>query len=248
MPAVWKVSSLAGIIFRLLGFYCIYVDRVGNVGSYFLIIHQPLFKVKFLFMFNIVDVKYFFRIMSKRTKLETLNCTKKLRSSSQLKINNDEETVNAEPTGTVSKYFNAKIVEPKKKSNHRKKKSVEIKYENNDKNENHNEKNGDEQEKWYPKNWEETLNFIREMRKNSTAPVDEMGCHKCSDTNATPPIFRYQSLVALMLSSQTKDQTNHAAMERLKAHGCTPNNIIDTSDEIFGKLIYPVSFWKVNSS
>ncbi|KAK0092772.1 hypothetical protein PV326_000639 [Microctonus aethiopoides] len=181
--------------------------------------------------------------MSKRTKLETLNCTKKLRSSSQLKINHDEETVNAEPTGTVSKYFNPKVVEPKKKSN-RKKKSVEIKYENNDKNDDHNEKNGNEQEKWYPKNWEETLNFIREMRKNSTAPVDEMGCHKCSDTKATPPIFRYQSLVALMLSSQTKDQTNHAAMERLKAHGCTPTNIVGTSDEILGKLIYPVSFWK----
>lgn len=32
---------------------------------------------------------------------------------------------------------------------------------------------------------------------------------------------RFQTLVALMLSSQTKDEVTFAAMQRLIAHGCT---------------------------
>lgn len=48
-----------------------------------------------------------------------------------------------------------------------------------------------------------------------------------------------------MLSSQTKDEINYAAMQRLKEHGLTVDNILETSDELLGKLIYPVGFWKV---
>lgn len=48
-----------------------------------------------------------------------------------------------------------------------------------------------------------------------------------------------------MLSSQTKDQVTHAAMLRLREHGCSLTNILSTSDEKLGELIYPVSFWKV---
>jgi endonuclease-3 len=49
-----------------------------------------------------------------------------------------------------------------------------------------------------------------------------------------------------MLSSQTKDEVNYAAMQRLKEHGLTVDNILETTDEQLGKLIYPVGFWKVN--
>lgn len=49
-----------------------------------------------------------------------------------------------------------------------------------------------------------------------------------------------------MLSSQTKDNVNYEAMQRLKKHGLTVDNILETSDEQLGKLIYPVGFWKVN--
>lgn len=52
-------------------------------------------------------------------------------------------------------------------------------------------------------------------------------------------------LVSLMLSSQTKDQVTHAAMMRLREHGCNVENILSTSDEKLGELIYPVGFWKV---
>lgn len=48
-----------------------------------------------------------------------------------------------------------------------------------------------------------------------------------------------------MLSSQTKDETTYAAMERLRKHGLTLDNILRTELEVLGKLITPVSFWKV---
>lgn len=141
----------------------------------------------------------------------------------------------------VSKYFVAEILEPPAiKKAPKKRKSIEIKCEETMK-----EKKQKDENQWFPEHWQETLNFIKEMRKNNTAPVDEMGCHKCSDKDASPDIFRYQSLLALMLSSQTRDQVTHAAMERLKAYGCTPAILVKTPDDVLGQLIYPVSFWKV---
>lgn len=105
-----------------------------------------------------------------------------------------------------------------------------------------------DEKRWMPPNWETVLENIKEMRKQKTAPVDTMGCHKCADPNASPMVSRYQSLVALMLSSQTKDQVTHAAMQRLNTYGCKPNIIAATPDEVLGKLIYPVGFWKVKTT
>ena len=47
-----------------------------------------------------------------------------------------------------------------------------------------------------------------------------------------------------MLSSQTKDPVTFAAMERLRGHGLTTENILKTSDAELGQLIFPVGFWK----
>lgn len=60
--------------------------------------------------------------------------------------------------------------------------------------------------------------------------------------------IRYQVLISLMLSSQTKDQVTFAAMEKLKAHGLTVENILKTPTSKIGELIYPVGFWKVSVS
>ena len=49
-----------------------------------------------------------------------------------------------------------------------------------------------------------------------------------------------------MLSSQTKDEVNFAAMERLRNHGLSVNSVIEMSDKTLGDLIYPVGFWKVS--
>uniref|UniRef100_A0AAY4E9R9 Endonuclease III-like protein 1 n=1 Tax=Denticeps clupeoides TaxID=299321 RepID=A0AAY4E9R9_9TELE len=100
------------------------------------------------------------------------------------------------------------------------------------------------QEQWEPADWRRQLENIREMRKARDAPVDHMGAVKCYDSQATPEEMRYQVLVSLMLSSQTKDQVTSAAMQRLQAHGLTVATILNTDDDTLGRLIYPVGFWK----
>ena len=58
-------------------------------------------------------------------------------------------------------------------------------------------------------------------------------------------VHRYQVLLGLMLSSQTRGEITSSAMMRLRQHGCTVENILATSDKKLGELIYPVGFWKV---
>lgn len=57
---------------------------------------------------------------------------------------------------------------------------------------------------------------------------------------------RYQALLSLMLSSQTKDQVTAGAMQRLRARGLTVDSILQTDDRTLGTLIYPVGFWRVS--
>ncbi len=59
-------------------------------------------------------------------------------------------------------------------------------------------------------------------------------------------VYRYQVLLSLMLSSQTKDGVTSSAMARLRKHGCNIDNILQTSDKTLGELIYPVGFWRVS--
>ncbi|CAH2037022.1 unnamed protein product, partial [Iphiclides podalirius] len=98
---------------------------------------------------------------------------------------------------------------------------------------------------WEPPQWRMFLENLKMMRSNNDAPVDSMGCHMTMDENAPPQVIRYQTLISLMLSSQTKDQVTFAAMERLKERGLTVENVLALSDEELGKLIYPVGFWKI---
>lgn len=50
-----------------------------------------------------------------------------------------------------------------------------------------------------------------------------------------------------MLSSQTKDEVNFAAMTRLREHGLTVDNILNTDEDMLGKLIHGVGFWRVSN-
>lgn len=59
-------------------------------------------------------------------------------------------------------------------------------------------------------------------------------------------VQRYQVLLSLMLSSQTKDQVTAGAMQRLRARGLTVESILQTDDDMLGRLIYPVGFWRVS--
>ncbi|XP_076683351.1 nth-like DNA glycosylase 1 [Andrena cerasifolii] len=188
--------------------------------------------------------------MNKRLKLETLASPRSLRSGSK--------AGSTDSSSTTSKYFAYKTTSPKK-AEKRKRTSIKIEYEETKtarnaescevKSEDSNEKKVKNEVKaegndWMPLNWQATLENVKEMRKHKTAPVDEMGCHKCADPKASGKVSRFQSLVALMLSSQTKDQVTHAAMQRLNTYGCTPETIAGTPDAVLGKLIYPAGFWK----
>ena len=98
-----------------------------------------------------------------------------------------------------------------------------------------------------PKHWEEVYDNILTMRADRTAAVDTMGCERSFDEAAAPPVQRFQCLVALMLSSQTRDEVNYAAMMRLREHGLTVENIINTDLGELEQLIRPVGFWRHKS-
>lgn len=100
--------------------------------------------------------------------------------------------------------------------------------------------------KWEPDNWRTILSNIEKMRaEGNEAPVDGMGCHKCHDEKeVSPKTKRFHMLVALMLSSQTKDHVTHAAMLRLRGAGLTTSSVLSMTDENLAELIKPVGFWR----
>ncbi len=68
-----------------------------------------------------------------------------------------------------------------------------------------------------PANWEEVYKLTAEMRSQVPAPVDTMGCESLANDMRYPARDRrLQTLVALMLSSQTKDTVTAAAMKNLQ--------------------------------
>ncbi|PWY91326.1 hypothetical protein BO94DRAFT_513269 [Aspergillus sclerotioniger CBS 115572] len=67
-----------------------------------------------------------------------------------------------------------------------------------------------------PSNWETMYAMVKKMREeNPTAPVDTMGCAELYWRASSPRDRRFQTLIALMLSSQTKDTVTAVAMQRL---------------------------------
>jgi endonuclease-3 len=67
-----------------------------------------------------------------------------------------------------------------------------------------------------PSSWEEIYNIVKDMRlRNPTAPVDTMGCAELYWRSSSPRDRRFHTLIALMLSSQTKDTVTAVAMQRL---------------------------------
>lgn len=90
--------------------------------------------------------------------------------------------------------------------------------------------------------YEEIWTTIQNYRRENEAPVDTMGCDVACDDRADKKTQRYQLLVSLMLSSQTKDETNAKAMTKLKAHGLTVENILRTSEADLNALIREVGF------
>ena len=116
-----------------------------------------------------------------------------------------------------------------------------------------------------PSNWQDIYDAVMEMRKERLAPVDTMGCESLAEEHLDPkarlPPFRFgkqtayrpvmqdkrfQTLIALMLSSQTKDTTNALTMRRLQLElpspGLTLTNILAVEPEKLNEMIYAVGF------
>ena len=83
-----------------------------------------------------------------------------------------------------------------------------------------------------PSNWETIYNTVKKMRENNpTAPVDTMGCAELYWRASPPRDRRFHILVALMLSSQTKDTVTAVAMQRLHTELGDAPVVIKDEDE-----------------
>ncbi|CAK7271574.1 alpha,alpha-trehalase nth1 [Sporothrix epigloea] len=107
-----------------------------------------------------------------------------------------------------------------------------------------------------PTDWELFYNLVMEMRlpggSASNAAVDSMGCESLATASATPRDRRFHTLVALMLSSQTKDTVNAVTMARLQSElpphkpgapaGLNLENMLAVDPVLLNKLIWQVGF------
>lgn len=67
-----------------------------------------------------------------------------------------------------------------------------------------------------PADWDRIYATVKKMRENNpTAPVDTVGCAELYWQGSSPRDRRFHTLIALMLSSQTKDTVTALAMQRL---------------------------------
>ncbi|KAI9344076.1 DNA glycosylase [Obelidium mucronatum] len=92
-----------------------------------------------------------------------------------------------------------------------------------------------------------TLSRIREYRSTTKAHVDSIGCGWLANRDSPAPVFRFQTLTALLLSSQTKDEANAAAIDRLKSSldgGLTVDSISSAETSDLEAILRGVSFHK----
>lgn len=107
-----------------------------------------------------------------------------------------------------------------------------------------------------PSDWEVVYDIVRKMRAPGgpayPAAVDTMGCDRLADRAVSPRDQRFHTLVALMLSSQTKDTVNAVAMKRLQTElpphkpgasvGLDLENILAVDPKLLNELIWQVGF------
>ncbi|KAK6432251.1 alpha,alpha-trehalase nth1 [Oleoguttula sp. CCFEE 5521] len=96
-----------------------------------------------------------------------------------------------------------------------------------------------------PANWEEVYSITTEMRKRVIAPVDTMGCEDLAEKTRSPRDQRLQTLIALMLSSQTKDPVTAAAIRSLQEGlpgGLNLESLLEVEPEELNRLIMKVGF------
>ncbi|KAG5681521.1 hypothetical protein PVAND_010947 [Polypedilum vanderplanki] len=105
----------------------------------------------------------------------------------------------------------------------------------------------DKKTKVEPKNWLQIYENINDMRKLKPAPVDKMGCEQCADNKMDIDTQRFQTLVALMLSAQTRDEVTFSACQRLKEFGFTVEHLAEADQNKLEEVIKPVGFYRQKS-
>ena len=100
-----------------------------------------------------------------------------------------------------------------------------------------------------PTNWEQVYNLTKAMRSPGgiayPAVVDTMGCERLADRTTSPRDQRFQTLMALMLSSQTKDTVTAAAIKGLRENlpgGLCLESILEVDPVRLDQLIGKVGF------
>ena len=96
--------------------------------------------------------------------------------------------------------------------------------------------------------WKTHFENIRKMRSNFDAPVDTDGCERLHDKQDTPRNQRFQILLSLLFSSQTKDPINAACLARFKsAKMANVEACQEASEEKLREMIRGVSFHKTKA-
>ncbi|KAM0254017.1 hypothetical protein ACHAP5_000003 [Fusarium lateritium] len=107
-----------------------------------------------------------------------------------------------------------------------------------------------------PSDWEAIYDTVRKMRapggRAHGAAVDTMGCERLADQSASPKDQRFHTLVALMLSSQTKDTVNAVVMRKMQTElppfqtgappGLNLDNILAINPKLLNEFIWAVGF------
>ncbi|OHW93798.1 DNA repair protein ntg1, partial [Colletotrichum incanum] len=106
-----------------------------------------------------------------------------------------------------------------------------------------------------PSDWEPIYDAVKQMRLHGAArnaAVDTMGCERLFHPDASERDRRFHILIALMLSSQTKDTVNAVAMKRLMTElpphepeapgGLNLENVLAVEPAFLNELIWAVGF------
>ncbi|KAI9777771.1 MAG: DNA N-glycosylase and apurinic/apyrimidinic (AP) lyase [Geoglossum umbratile] len=99
-----------------------------------------------------------------------------------------------------------------------------------------------------PPQWRELYDCAKEIRAETEAPVDTMGCNRLAERWRSPKDQRFQTLIALMLSPQTRDTATAAVMHTLQTTpllqpaGLTLSSLLTLAPENLISLIRPVGF------
>ncbi|KAG2231747.1 hypothetical protein INT48_007467 [Thamnidium elegans] len=96
-----------------------------------------------------------------------------------------------------------------------------------------------------PKDWDIVYDILETYRKAHKAAVDTMGCERLADRTSSPKVQRFQTLVSLMLSAQTKDTVTSAAVIKLQKElegGLCLESILRLDEVVLDDMIRSVGF------